>query len=162
MAPQLGYEQFFHYFYRTALCHYRDSPDLYWLDEDDMGGTLKPVYELNPPEASTLKTWIQVRFGFRRLMDDRIGIAGLKPDLAKLPREEQLIWQAHHIEAPVFAQNDPAFNRWVARYLDAKSGVDSGPKPKILNLLRLIRATTQQTLGNPLFKLCYTLYSDKL
>ena len=116
-----------------------------------MGGKLEPAYEQNPLEVSTL-TWIQVRFSFRRLIDDRVCIAGFIPDLAKLPEQERLIWWAYQIEAPVFVENDPAFNRWVERYLNASCEADDGPKPKILSLLRLIRAATQQTLGSPLFK----------
>jgi hypothetical protein len=148
------YERLLIPFHRTVLCHYRASPDLYRLQEDDMGGSLKTVHDggtqqdasaINPP-------WFQVRFGFRRLEDGRVCVAAFGPDLKKLPEKEQLIWRGHLIERPQFAKSDPAFLRWVSRNLDGSWEVEDGPKVQIEGLVRLIRALTHQALGVSLWR----------
>jgi len=137
------YEQYLLFFNRTVLCHYRASPDLYLLEEDDMGGELST--------CGDSQCMFRVRFGFRRFEDSRVCVAAFLPDVEKLPEQDQLIWRGHMVEAPVFARDDPAFNRWVKCNLEG-SWVEGGPRVQIEKLVRLIRALTHQTLRKPLWR----------
>lgn len=141
-------------FHRTVLCHYRASPELYYLKEDDMGGSLKTIHDGDTETSGDqpARNWFQVRFGFRRLKDGRVCVAAFGPDVEKLPDQERLIWRGHLIENPTFAPSDPAFRRWVDRYLSASWAVEDGPRPKIERLVKLIRALTRSTLGVPLLR----------
>ncbi len=142
------YEKLLLYFHRTVLCHYRASPDLYNLQEDDMGGSLKPIWDGSAPMPS----WSQIRFGFRRLSDKRVCVAAFGPDVEKLTEKEKLIWRGHLIDNPLFAKNDPAFDRWVKRNLEGSWEVEDGPNRRTEQLVKLIRALTRQALGVPLFR----------
>ena len=109
-------EQFLVYFERTVLCHHRVSPDLFELVEDDMGGRVKSA----PQEGDDMTTreWVEVRFAFRRLADQRVCVAAFGPGVQKLPDRQRLIWRGHLVDDPEFATDDPAFRRWVDRYLE--------------------------------------------
>ncbi len=144
------YERLLLYFHRTVLCHYRASPDLYSLEEDDMGGELKTICD--DTEDALQRPYFQVRFGFRRLTDGRVCVAAFGPDIEKLPESEGLIWRGHLIQSPEFTENDPAFERWVNRYLEGSWEVEDGPKCKTERLVRLIRALTRKTLGKALLR----------
>ena len=141
-------------FHRTVLCHYRVSPDLYCLEEDDMGGCLKTIHdgESEAGHDQPSRPWFQVRFGFRRLKDGRVCVAAFGPDVEKLPDQDRLIWHGHLIENPQFTESDPAFERWAERYLNGSWGVEDGPKSQTEQLVRLIRALTRFKLGIPLLR----------
>ncbi|MGE0682808.1 MAG: hypothetical protein AB7P69_18140 [Candidatus Binatia bacterium] len=144
------YEHLF-YFDRAVLASYRASPDLYRLVEDDMGGELTTFH--NGEDDNSLPTkyaWFRVRFGLRRLRDGRVCIAAFGPDLKELPEQHLKIWSGHHIESLIFAEQDPAFERFANRFLEGHVGTQSGPLERILDLIELIRSLTRQTLGRPL------------
>lgn len=141
-------EMFLLYFDRSVLSKYRASPDLYRLEEDDMGGRLENIQN----DQSLPKSWYQVRFAFRKLANGKTCVAAFAPDIDKLSQEEKFIWGGYLLEVPVFAEGDSAFERWVNRYLEGSWQVEDGPKPKIDRQIRLIRALTSQTLGEPLLR----------
>jgi hypothetical protein len=133
------------HFQRTVLCHYRASADLYCLEEDDMGGELSTRSDSAGP-------WVSVRFAFRRLADMRVCVAALGFDVEKLPAQDRLVWRGHLIPSPIFAEDDPAFSRWVKRNLEGSWDVEDGPKVQVERYVRLLRALTRQTLGRPLWR----------
>lgn len=139
-------------FHRTVLCHYRVSPDLYCLEEDDMGGCLKTIHdgESEAGHDQPARPWFQVRFGFRRLKDGRVCVVAFGPDVEKLPDQDRLIWRGHLIENPQFTESDPAFERWATRNLNGSWDVEDGPKRRIEKSVELIRALTHVSLGSPL------------
>lgn len=146
------YEHLF-YFGRAVLASYRASPDLYSLAEDDTGGELTTLHnDEDGTSPSTTHPWFRVRFGLRRLMDGRGCVAAFGPDLIKLPDQERRIWLAHQIECPIFAESDPAFERFANRFLEGRIGSESGPLDRIFHSVKLIRALTHQILGKPLFR----------
>lgn len=148
------YERDLLYFHRTVLCHYRVSPDLYSVAGDDMGGVLQTRYDAQESEGATpARPFFRVRFGFRRLNDNRVCIAAFAPDVRKLPEQDRLIWRGHLTETPVFSESDPAFYRWVQRHMEGSWEVEDGPRVQIERLVKLIRALTSQTLGTPLWRL---------
>ncbi|HII05736.1 MAG TPA: hypothetical protein HA349_00025 [Methanotrichaceae archaeon] len=135
------------------LAKYRASSHLYRLGEDDMGGTLVTI--TNNEDVSlhgSESNLFQVKFGFRRLEDKRVCIALFGPDIEKIPNKDLRIWRGYKIDKPIFAQDDPAFERWVNQYLEGDWDVEDGPIPQIGRLVKLIRALTQETLGEPLFR----------
>jgi hypothetical protein len=135
------------YFDRAVLAKYRDSPNLYTLVEDDMGGLLRTV-----PCEDICVPYIEMRFGFRRLADGSTCLAVFAPDLKRLDASDFNVWMGHFIEHPVFAVSDSAFERWRARYLEGSWEADDGPRIHLERLVRLLRALTAQTLGIPLFR----------
>ncbi len=139
-------EKYFLYFHRSILSRYRASPNLYSLEEDDMGGSL------NNYNDKKSKNHYEVRFAFRRLSDRQICVAAFGPDLQRLSNKEKYIWYGEQIEKPKFAKRDPDFKRWVERYLEASWSVEDGPIPKIEREVKLLRSLTRQKLGIPLFR----------
>jgi hypothetical protein len=139
-------EKYFLYFHRSILSRYRASPNLYSLEEDDMGGSL------NNYNDKKSKSHYEVRFAFRRLSDRQICVAAFGPDLQRLSNKEKYIWYGEQIEIPKFAKRDPDFKRWVERYLEASWNVEDGPIPKIEREVKLLRSLTRQKLGVPLFR----------
>lgn len=115
------YDWIFSYHSRNVLSHYRASPHLYHLAEDDMGAELSPV-------SDSETEYFRVRCGFRRLSDGGVCLAVFKPDLDNLPTEDKRIWIGHSLQAPVFADEDPAFQRWIDRNLDGK--LRTGPNTR--------------------------------
>ena len=87
--------RFLVYFERTVLCRYRASPNLYRLEEDDMGGVVS-VEHADEDESSggPRPEYFRVRFGFRRLSDARVVLAAFGPDLESLSESEQAVWAA--------------------------------------------------------------------
>ena len=139
-------ENFFVFFDRAVLSHYRASPDMYQLEEDDMGGRLENIQDYDEEKPS----WYQIRFAFRRLADDSVCVAAFGPDIDKLAENEKYIWRGNLLEDPVFATKDTAFERWVSRNLDGSWQVEDGPRHIIERQVRLIRALTRQTVGTRL------------
>jgi hypothetical protein len=142
------WDRFLLFFDRSVLSKYRASPDSYKLEEDDMGGRLENM----ETDQSRPISWYQVRFAFRRLANGEVSVAAFGPDIHKLPQREMLIWRGYLLENPVFVQEDTAFERWVSRYLKGSWQVESGPRYKIDRQIQLIRALTEQTLGQPLMR----------
>jgi hypothetical protein len=147
------YEHHLLYFKRSVLAQYRTSSHLYSLKEDDMGGVLETISEDENTNGNLSDSpWVRVRFGFRRLDNSCVCVAALRYDVQKLPEEDLLIWRGNMLDHPSFAQNDPAFERWVNRYLEGSWDVEDGPRVQIASLVKLINALTRQTLGKPLFR----------
>ena len=148
-----NYEKYFSYFHRSVLSRYRSSPNLYSLEEDDMGGVLNNYGDDKAPE------YFEIRFSYRRLSDKQICVAAFGPDLQKLPEKEKYIWFGEEIENPKFARIDPKFSRWVERYLEASWHVEDGPIPHIKRYIELAQALTRQKLQTPLFLFDWNIFN---
>jgi len=121
MIPR-KYEQHFLYFDRSVLAQYRASPHVFCLKEDDMGGILETaIYNNNLDKSLSKNQYVKVRFGFRRLKNDCVCLAGLRYDVQELPEKDLLIWRGNMLNNPKFAQDDPAFERWVRRNIEGSS-----------------------------------------
>ena len=141
------------YFQRTVLCRYRASPDLFQLQEDDMGGELAVTPQEEREDVGPLRpAYFRVRFGFRRLDDGRVVVAAFRPDLESLPESENGAWAADYIEAPSFRSKDSAFERWKARNLEGAWTSEDGPLRRLDREIDLISALTKHTLGESLFR----------
>ena len=118
-----------------------------------MGGILETALdEGDINEGLSENQYIRVRFGFRKLANNCVCLAGLRYDVQELPEKDLFIWQGNMLNDPRFAQNDSAFERWVSRYIEGSRDVEDGPRVQIDRLVKLIRALTLQTLGRPLFR----------
>ena len=138
-------DRFLVFFDRIVLCRYRSRPDLFDVDEDDMGGELKT-------RCSAGGSYFRIRFGFRELADGRVCVAAFGPDLESLPEPERLVWAADLIDVPLFATNDPAFTRWSHRYLRGSWNSRCGPLRTLERELELIAAITRLAVDEPLFR----------
>ncbi len=151
MMPK-EYERHFIYFDRSVLAQYRVSPNIYELREDDMGGILETRLYNDLDNESSEDQYVKVRFGFRRLKNNCVCIAGLLYDILELPEKDQLIWRGNMLNNPGFAQEDPAFERWIHRYIEGSWDIEDGPRIQIERHVKSIRALTHLTLGRPLFR----------
>lgn len=146
-------KRFLLYFERTVLCRYRASPDLYRLEEDDMGGVVSVEHADEEESSGTPRPrYFRVRFGFRRLVSARVVLAAFGPDLKSLSESEQAVWSADHLPDPQFQDDDPAFGRWRDRYLGGLWTSEDGPLRRLDREIDLICALTNQTLERPLFR----------
>ncbi|MDO8472273.1 MAG: hypothetical protein Q7T05_00480, partial [Dehalococcoidia bacterium] len=91
-----------------------------------------------------------VRFAFRTLENGERCVAAWGPDIDALPPQEKAVWRGYLLDNATYAQVDPAFQRWVDRYIEGSWEVEGGPRTKVEKQIRLIRALTNQTLGRPL------------
>lgn len=152
MIP-IKYERHFLYFDRSVLAQYRASPHLYNLKEDDMDGVLETASDDGNINGDLSDNpYVRVRFGFRRCANNCVCLAALCYDVQELPEKDLFIWRGNMLDDPKFVQNDPAFERWVSRYMEGSWEVEDGPRVQIDRLVKLIRALTHQTLGRPLFR----------
>ncbi len=118
MIPE-KYEKYFIYFDRSVLTSYRASSHIYRLKEDDMGGILETISSNEGCSLGDSSSHLfRIKIGFRRLEDKRVCIALFALYLKKFSDEHLRIWQGHKIDCPRFVQDDPAFERWVTRYLE--------------------------------------------
>ena len=144
-------KRFLTYFDRIVLCRYRSRPDLYRVQEDDMGGELEVLSD----ENGNGMPYFRVRFGFRRLTDNRTCVAAFRPDLEKISDKELQAWIADLISKPIFAQTDSAFKRWSERTLNGSWESEDGPLRKIERELETIRSITKFQFGRPLFRFAH-------
>jgi hypothetical protein len=133
------YEHLLLYFDRDVLASYRQSPDRYGLDEDEMGGTLRG--------DSTF-----LRFAFRRLEDRRVRVAVFRPDFEELSERDKRVWSGFHTGPERFYSDDGAFGRWVERNFEGSWEIEDGPIVQIPKHLRKIQAMTRLTLKRALFR----------
>lgn len=139
------------YFDRIVLCRYRSRPDLFRVEEDDMGGEVEVIDTDNEADDARSQ-YFRVRFGFRELADGRVCVGAFGPDLSSLPEAERSAWAADLIKSPVFASNDPAFTRWRRRNLDGSWECEDGPIRNLERELSRIVSMTRFDLGEPLFR----------
>lgn len=142
------------YFDRIVLARYRSRPDLYRVSEDDMGGAVDTVCMAEADGGVEIPR-VCVRFGFRQLSDGRVCVAAFRPDLDSIAGSERAAWDADMIEAPAFAGQDAAFERWSQRYLHGSWESREGPAATLTRELRLIQALTRCGVGGPLFRTAY-------
>ena len=111
------------YFKIEVLSKYRDQPEKYHFDDDDMSGwiTTSDAYCFHLPEAIRgQETVPSVRYGKRRLTGGGVAVAAILKDLAALPYKEQLYWCSFEIDRPAFTQNDSTFEKFVRQEFDAE------------------------------------------
>ncbi len=137
-------EDYLAYFDRIVLCRYRSRPDLFRVEEDDMGGKVEVIAEEIP--------YFEVRFGFRELGDGRVCVAAFQPDFRRVPEMEMRAWSADYIDSPAFVSEDSAFERWMQRNLYGNWLSEDGPLRNLERELELIQAMTRFEFGKPLFK----------
>ena len=153
MTPEELKEGLLAYFERTVLCRYRASPNLFVLEEDDMGGEVSVAHlDEDGTAGPNRPPYFRVRFGFRRLEDRRVVLAAFVPDLQRLPESERGAWAADHIEEPPFQPEDPAFDRWTARYIEGLWTSEAGPLRSLEREIDLLCALTKYSAGEPLFR----------
>lgn len=146
-----GPPHFLAYFDRRVLCRYRASPDLYDLKEDDMGGEVSVLPSEDDEDEGERPPYFRVRFGFRRLADRRVCLAGIVPDLHELPPAEEAVWSADFLPHPEFLESDPAFERWHRRYIDGSWESEDGPIVRLKDSVTRCCSVTSQGLGIALF-----------
>lgn len=144
---------FLAYFSTDILTHYKSKPDIYDVEEDDFGGIIDNI---NSAYESSSHSLFKVRYGYRKLHDEKISLAAFIPDLHKLPKEENKVWQTFIVENPTFSADDERFEDWVAIYLSPggkfpRDKISIRPKAKIYRQLNLINAMTSIKFEKQLF-----------
>ncbi len=145
-------EKYIHYFDRSVLNHYKTNSHAYKVIEDDMGGEIG-VSENWTDLREEAYPYIELKFGFRKLSDDRICVAIFMPGFTeKVSKQDYAKWSGFELTNPTFSDNDQAFNRWKGRYIEGSWEVEDGPRREIENSIKKINALTKQAIGSLLFK----------
>ena len=144
--------QWFAYFARSVLEHYRSQSHLYSLTEDSIGGSVGTRTIVAGEVATGHQPYWRVRFAFRRLQDGSRAVAAFRPDLSILPSNEGQRWSSDSLKCPAFAQSDPEFDRWCERHLRGSWSITDGPGITICEHIQQINAITRHVLGRPFFK----------
>jgi len=135
---------FLAYFSTDILTHYKSKPDIYDVEEDDFGGIIDNI---NSAYESSSHSLFKVRYGYRKLHDEKISLAAFIPDLYELHEEEKKIWQTFQLENPIFSGDDERFEDWVAIHLSPsgkfpRRKISIRPKANIYRQLNFINAMT--------------------
>jgi hypothetical protein len=150
--PSFEYEKYFEYFERSVLNIYRSSSHVYKVVEDDMGGEIRVTSTWDEKDEEKY-SYINLQFGFRKLIDYTTCIALFTPNLKdKISQNEFYKWVPFRIKNPEFSKDDPFFKRWIERYIYGSWDVKNGPKFEIIRLIELISVLTKYSLGIPFFK----------
>lgn len=111
-------------FFRVGvLAKYRDHQEKYHFVDHPINGWLatKDEYYFSLPEDTRDdETFGQVRYGERELATGGAAIAAVLRDLANLPYKEQLYWRSHELDEPVFAKDDPTFDKFLRQNYDGE------------------------------------------
>jgi hypothetical protein len=92
-----------------------------------------------------------MRFALRHAADGAVHLAALGFDVERLSNRDQKIWLAFRTKPQAFSDDDPAFERWVRRNLDAEWDVEDGPLLQLKALIQKINALTKYVLDAPLW-----------
>ena len=78
-------DKYFQYFYRSVLNHYRTNSHAYKVVEDDIGGQLRVADDWDESMEDEFP-FLELHFGFRKLVDNTTCIAMFMPSFAdKVP-----------------------------------------------------------------------------
>jgi hypothetical protein len=113
-----------HYFRLEVLQKYFDQQDKFKCTDNIIGGyiyTRDQYYLRLPADERDAKTFGKISYGKRKLSDGGEAIFVILWDLAQLPDDEQVYWQAHEIPQPRFAKEDPNFYAFFRREFYAES-----------------------------------------
>ncbi len=140
------YERFVAFFDQAALGQYLQQPDLYLIETDHFEGHLKTH---GPAPAADE---VDVRFGYRTRADGSLGIAAFRPDIDKLSQAHIARWASFIIEEPAWPTPDERYELWLRRYLAGDWSVDNGTRAQLEDLVRRVRALTNEMTDVLLFK----------
>jgi hypothetical protein len=135
MMP-IKYEQHFLYFDRSVLAQYRASPHISSLKEDDMGGILETALDdVNSDNDLSEDQYVRVRFGFRKLKDNCVCIAGLRYDVQELPEKDQFIWRGNMLNNPQLPKTTSLLNDGFIDILKALGMLKMARGFRLINML---------------------------
>ena len=145
-------EKYFEYFDRAVLNFYRTNSHAYHLKEDDMGGQIK-ISDNWEEDMNSKFPFIDLKFAFKKLEDNITCVGIFMPSFKdKISEKDHQKWLAFHLPDPVIHKNNPAFDRWVKRYVLGSWEVDDGPRIKITRELKLINSITRYKFQIHFFK----------
>lgn len=145
--PSLSsFEKFIAYFEQAVLGQYLQQADRYVIETDYFEGHLKTCGPVAQDDE------VDVRFGYRTRPDASLAIAAFLPDLHKLSKAHIARWASFAIHEPVWPIPDERYALWLRRYLAGDWDVENGPRAHLEDLVRCVRALTNETVGIALFK----------
>jgi len=143
------------YFDQQVLAAYRAEPQKYSLATDSFEGTLtvtSKYYSELEEAGGAGKEYLNIRFGYRTLMDGNLAVVVWLPDLEKATAH-QARWLGFHLKHPVWTEErDERFENWAMRYLEGSWDVDNGPRHYLEQTMNTINGLTSELVGCPLYK----------
>ncbi|MGB7291252.1 MAG: hypothetical protein WBD99_03680 [Thermodesulfobacteriota bacterium] len=138
-----------YYFQPEVLDKYFNYPDRYYIKDDIVEGLImtKDDYYFSLPENERdVDTFAIIRYGKRRLKDDKVAIAVIDHDLSELPKKEQLHWASHEIEKPEFLEEDKEYELYWKQNFDAEIIEYEDPLQQIYETIRKVNDKTGEKL----------------
>ncbi|MYB01196.1 hypothetical protein F4X90_16215, partial [Candidatus Poribacteria bacterium] len=142
------------FFEADVLSLYTIHPDKYELDTDYFEGKLKTTeayfYKLESSNRLN-ESILQIRFGYHKKKDGRLCIGVFRPDLKKVPEEEQKKWVPFLVDKSLLVQEDKRFKMWHDGYIKGSFNVESGPRKRLSYIIKKINACCKTLVGEPLY-----------
>ncbi len=117
------------FFDQQVLAAYRNDPHKYEITSDNFEGTITVTdeyyRELEAVEGT--KEYLNIRFGYRTLIDGNLTLVVWLPDLLEKSKHHAAKWAAFHINTEDWMEPDERFENWVRRYIEGSWDVDNGP-----------------------------------
>ena len=118
-----GYSQIhLFYFVIEVLNKYFNHLERYDIYDDITGGciSMNDEYIRNLPEKEWYKYYFEIRYGKRKLVDNKLTVSVVLKDLADLSKREQKYWEHFEIKNPVFLDSDTEFEKFYLRHFEGE------------------------------------------
>lgn len=144
-------EKYIGYFRRNILSIYQSQPDKYVIKSDDFDGKLS-IRDDYAESVEEITDWIDIRFGYRALVDGEFALVVWLPDLFEKSEAHVDIWRPFFIHHPIWDTGpDSRFSKWIKRYIQGSWSIDNGPTHRLNSHIKVINAITMELVGMPLY-----------
>jgi hypothetical protein len=143
------------YFDQQVLAAYRNETYKYRIESDYFEGELTVTDGYFNELHKTGKTdeAINIRFGYRTLLNGNLAIVAWQPDLYMKSEAHVQQWSGFRLRNPEWTTNyDERFGNWVMRHLEANWDVESGPLHYLEETTKVINGLTMELVGKPLYE----------
>lgn len=142
------------FFDQQVLAAYRNDPHKYEITSDNFEGTITVTdeYYRELEAVERTKEYLNIRFGYRTLIDGNLTLAVWLPDLLEKSKHHAAKWAAFHIKTEDWMEPDERFENWVRRYIEGSWDVDNGPLFYLGETIQIVNGLTAELVGIPLYK----------
>ena len=142
------------FFDQQVLAAYRNDPHKYEITSDNFEGTITVTdeYYRELEAVERTKEYLNIRFGYRTLIDGNLTLVVWLPDLFDKSKHHAAKWAAFHIKTEDWMEPDERFENWVRRYIEGSWDVDNGPLFYLGETIQIVNGLTAELVGIPLYK----------
>lgn len=131
------------YFSPSVLQKYLDSPEKYNVQDTLCGGFISSneSYISNLPDEQKKKEYIDIiRYGKRKVDDDKQVVTGILQDLGDLPKADQRHWYLSEIDDPDISLFDPEYHKYHLKFYNNTPTSAYNPLQGICDALKKINS----------------------